>query len=76
MRPDYSGLVTFYDSSLSSLVEARYGKDRLHLSFEGISALDFERLRAELQTVLTREQDGGSGNDWGSIVRVVMERQR
>ena len=74
VRPDYSGLVTFYDSSLSSLVEARYGKDRLHLSLEGISALDFVRLRAELQTVLTREQDGGSGNDWGSIVRVVMER--
>ncbi|KAF8262597.1 hypothetical protein EI94DRAFT_671627 [Lactarius quietus] len=71
---DYSGLVTFYDPSLSSLVEARYGKDRSHLRLEGISVLDSERVRAELQSVLTREQAGGSGIDWGSISRVIMER--
>ena len=71
---DYSGFVTFYDTSLSSLVEARYGKDRLHLRLEGISELDSERVRAELQKVLTREHDGGSGIDWGIIVRVVVER--
>ncbi|KAI9459914.1 hypothetical protein BJY52DRAFT_1186220 [Lactarius psammicola] len=74
VRPDYSGLVTFYDPSLSSLVEARYGKDRLHLRLEGISELDSNRVRAELQTVLTRERDRGSGIDWGSIVRVVTDR--
>ncbi|KAH9028926.1 hypothetical protein EDB84DRAFT_255892 [Lactarius hengduanensis] len=74
VRPDYSGLVTFYDPSLSSLVEARYGKDRSHLRLDGISALDSERVRAELQTVLTRKQRGGSGIDWGSIARVVTER--
>ena len=72
--PDYAGLVTFYDPSLTSLVEARYGKDRLHLRLEGISALDSERVRAELQTVLTREKGRGSGVDWGSITRIVMER--
>ncbi|KAH9003829.1 hypothetical protein EDB86DRAFT_2826386 [Lactarius hatsudake] len=71
---DYSGLVTFYDTSLTSLVESRYGKDRLHLRLEGISVLDSERVRAELQTVLGREQDGRSGIDWGSIARVVTER--
>ncbi|KAH9029285.1 hypothetical protein EDB85DRAFT_2147428 [Lactarius pseudohatsudake] len=71
---DYSGLVTFYDPSLTSLVESRHGKDRLHLRLEGISVLDAERVRAELQTVLTREQDGRSGVDWGSIARVVTER--
>ena len=74
VKPDYSGLVTFYDTSLSSLVEARYGKDRLHLRLEGISALDFERVRAELRTVLKRGKDRGSGLDWGSITRVVIER--
>ncbi|KAH9029276.1 hypothetical protein EDB85DRAFT_1892134 [Lactarius pseudohatsudake] len=74
LRPDYSGLVTFYDPSLSSLVEARHGKDRLHLRLEGISALDTEQVRDELRTVLTRARDGGSGIDWGSIVRVVTER--
>jgi hypothetical protein len=71
---DYAGLVTFYDTSLSSLVEARYGKDRLHLRLEGISVLDSERVRAELQAVLAREQGRGSGIDWGSIARIVMER--
>ncbi|KAI9435517.1 hypothetical protein H4582DRAFT_2059433 [Lactarius indigo] len=75
VRPDYSGLVTFYDPSLSSLVESRHGKDRLHLRLDGISALDSERVRAELQTVLMREPPGGgSGTDWGSIARVVKER--
>jgi hypothetical protein len=72
--PDYAGLVTFYDTSLMSLVEARYGKDRLHLRLEGISALDSETVRAELRTVLTREKDRGSGVDWGSITRIVVER--
>ena len=74
VRPDYRGLVTFYDTSLSSLVEARYGKDKLHLRLEGISTPDTEKVRTELQTVLTREKDKGSGIDWGSIARVVMER--
>ncbi|KAF8262527.1 hypothetical protein EI94DRAFT_1688035 [Lactarius quietus] len=74
IRLDYSGLVTFYDPSLSSLVEARYGKDRLHLRLEGISALDSEQVRAELETVLTREPERVSGIDWSSIVRVVTNR--
>ncbi|KAH9056823.1 hypothetical protein EDB87DRAFT_1565954 [Lactarius vividus] len=74
VRPDYSGLVTFYDPSLSSLVEARHGKDRSRIRLDGISALDSERVRAELQTVLMREPGGVGGVDWGSIVRVVIER--
>jgi hypothetical protein len=67
VRPDYAGLVTFYDTSLSSLIDARYGKDRLHLRLEGISTVDSERVRAELRTVLTREKDQGNGINWGSI---------
>src|SRR6266404_5749099 len=74
VRLDYSGLVTFYDSSLSSLVEARYGQDRSLYRLEGISALDSNRVRMEMEDVLTREQGRGSGVDWGSIVRVVTER--
>ena len=74
VRPDYAGLVTFYDTSLTSLVEARYGKDRSHLRLDGISILDSERVIAELKTVLTSEKDQGSGIDWGSISRVIMER--
>ncbi|KAH9028925.1 hypothetical protein EDB84DRAFT_1669837 [Lactarius hengduanensis] len=74
VRLDYSGLVTFYDPSLLSLVESRHGKDRLHLHLDGISASDSERVRAELQTVLAREPGGGSGVDWGSIARAVTDR--
>ena len=74
VRLDYAGLVTFYDTSLTSLVGARYGKDRLHLRLEGISVLDSQQVLAELQTVLTREKGQGSGIDWGSISRVVVER--
>jgi hypothetical protein len=71
---DYTGLITFYDPTLSSLVEARQGKDRSHHSLEGISAVDTARVHAELQYVLTHEQTSGSSVDWGSIARVVVER--
>ena len=71
---EYTGLVTFYDTSLTSLVEARHGKDSLRFRLEGISVQDSESVRAELRTVLTRERGRGSGIDWGSIARVVVER--
>lgn len=73
---DHAGLVTFYDSTLSSLVEARQGKDRSHYRLKGISPADTERVHAELRSVLTRTRQGiaGSGVDWGSIARVVTDR--
>ena len=76
---DYTGLVTFYDPTLSSLIEARQGKDRLYHRLEGISAVDTARVHAELRSVLTRKQ-GSNGNgsrssvDWRSIAHVVVER--
>ena len=71
---DYTGLVTFYDPTLSSLVEARQGKGRLYQRLEGISTADTAHVQAELISVLTRKQSsGGSGVDWKSIVRVVVE---
>src|SRR5712671_29313 len=74
VRLDYTGLVTFYDTTLSSLVDARWEKDRLHHRLEGISAADAARVLTELQSVLTRKQGKGSSVDWSSIARVVMER--
>ena len=71
---DYTGLVTFYDRSLSSLVDARQGKDRMYHRLEKISAADAARVHAELRSVLTRKRGSGSGVDWGSIARVVVER--
>lgn len=74
MHIDYSGLVTFYDTSLSSLVESHYGKDRFHLCLDVNSVQQLEQVRAELHAVLSCWKDRESGTDWGSITRVVMER--
>jgi len=71
---DHTRLVTFYDPTLSSLVEARQETDRIYHRLEGISSTDAERVLSELRSVLTRKQGSGSGVDWGSIVRVVTER--
>jgi hypothetical protein len=73
-RLDYTGLVTFYDPTLSSLVDARQGMDRIHHRLEKISAADAAHVRAELRSVLTRKQGSGSSVDWRSITRVVVER--
>ncbi|KAH9986212.1 hypothetical protein BJV74DRAFT_775079 [Russula compacta] len=71
---DYTGFVTFYDPTLSSLVEARQVKDRFYHRLEGISAADTKRVHAELQSMLTRKKASGSNIDWGSIARIMMER--
>jgi hypothetical protein len=73
-RLDYTGLVTFYDPTLSSLVDARQGMDRVHHRLEKISAADAAHVRAELHSVLTRKQGSGSSVDWRTITRVVVER--
>jgi hypothetical protein len=49
VKLDHMGLITFYDLTLSSLVDSCHGKGRLHHRLEGI-------LAAELQSVLTRKQ--------------------
>lgn len=71
---DYTGLVTFYDPTLSSLVDARQGKDRMYHRLDKISVADVARVHAELRSVLTRKRGSGSSVDWGSIARVVVER--
>ena len=71
---DHAGLVTFYDPTLSSLVEPRQGKDRVHYRLKGISPADTERIHTELRSVLTRRQGTRSGVDWGSIAKVVTDR--
>ena len=71
---DYAGLVTFYDPTLSSLVDARQGKDRMHHRLENISVADTSSVLAELRSVLTRKRGSRSSIDWGSIARVIVER--
>ncbi|KAI0270726.1 hypothetical protein BC834DRAFT_529836 [Gloeopeniophorella convolvens] len=77
VRVDYTGFVTFFDSSLRSLVEARRGKDRIRHRLEGISETDANQVRAELETVLSRRwgsDSGNSGTNWASVTRNMVDR--
>ena len=71
---DYTGFVTFYDSTLSSLVDPRQGKDRMHHRLEKNLEADAARIHAELQSVLMHKQGSGSSIDWKSISHIVVER--
>ncbi|KAI0315111.1 hypothetical protein OF83DRAFT_1174142 [Amylostereum chailletii] len=73
VQPDYSRFVTFYDASLTSLVEARRGVDHLHHRLLNISSTDAERKMEELVQAIMREGEG-SRVDWGSVTRVVSDR--
>ena len=75
IRVDYSRVVTFYDRSLTSLVDARRGLQRPQHRVGNISANDFARVIEEVQGVLVRDSaDTGSGIDWGSVTHVIVER--
>ncbi|KAI0043674.1 hypothetical protein FA95DRAFT_1628815 [Auriscalpium vulgare] len=73
VRVDYARVVSFYDPALSSLVEARRGLPRAGHHLGNLSTADSQKVRAELAEVFAR-RGGGSGVDWGSVTRVVVER--
>ncbi|KAI0060147.1 hypothetical protein BV25DRAFT_986639 [Artomyces pyxidatus] len=73
VHADYSGLVTFYDMALTSLIAPRRGVPRQNHRLLGISANDSARVHAELVEVFGR-RTSGSGADWGSVTGVIMER--
>ncbi|KAI0060146.1 hypothetical protein BV25DRAFT_1807890 [Artomyces pyxidatus] len=70
---EYSALVTFYDTALTSLVAARRGVRRDFHRLTSISVNDTTQVRAELAEAFGRRARG-SGVDWGSITRVIVER--
>ncbi|KAI0314483.1 hypothetical protein OF83DRAFT_1174711 [Amylostereum chailletii] len=71
---DYSGLVTFYHPSLRSLVDARRGLPRIGHRLTNISRADVSTVMEELDDVFKRVGKQGSGVDWRSVTRVVMDR--
>lgn len=79
---DYTGFVSFYDASLTSLVELRTGQDRFHHRLQNITREDTDKVMDELDEVLSRGWNGvqgqrkssGSRVDWGSITTIVTER--
>ena len=73
VKIDYSRIVSFFDPTLSSLVEARAGKRRDQFRLDGISEADSQYVRDQLTDIFTREGQG-SGIDWGSITQVIVDR--
>ncbi|KAJ7476591.1 hypothetical protein FB451DRAFT_1243603 [Mycena latifolia] len=73
---DLTRLVSFYDTALvPSLVAQRAGLERWDHRLEGISAPDLAAVTARLRAVLSVDSsDAGSGVDWGTLYRVVVDR--
>lgn len=70
---DWHGAVTFYDPAVTSLIDARRGLPRTQHSLASISQGDIATKLKEVEDVVTRA-GRGSGVNWGSIMRVVVER--
>ncbi|KAG2032233.1 hypothetical protein BDR03DRAFT_970757 [Suillus americanus] len=72
---DFSGLVSFYDTTLvPSLVPRRVGLERWDHRVGGISSEDIERVQERLVQALTRPPVTTSGIDWKTVLRVVVDR--
>ncbi|KAJ7711391.1 hypothetical protein B0H16DRAFT_1900641 [Mycena metata] len=72
---DLTKLISFYDTSLApSLIPEREGKERWDHRVLGISAPDLAVVKTRLQDVLASGTDMGSGVDWKTLFRVVVDR--
>ena len=73
VKIDYSRVVSFFDPTLSSLVQARAGKSKEKYRLDKISEADSEYIRDQLSDIFTRGGQG-SGIDWGSMTQVIVDR--
>ncbi|KAJ7729456.1 hypothetical protein B0H16DRAFT_1775889 [Mycena metata] len=72
---DLTRLVSFYDTSLApSLVQSRAGQQRWDHRLHDISASDLVAVRTRLAAVLTATDNIGSGVDWQTLYRVIVDR--
>ncbi|KAJ6466807.1 hypothetical protein C8R45DRAFT_478625 [Mycena sanguinolenta] len=74
VRVQYDKFVSFYDPTVTSLVDSRRGKPREEQTLKALSKADAQMKLAELEAALARPWNTGSGIDWRSIVHVVVER--
>ncbi|KAJ7493575.1 hypothetical protein FB451DRAFT_1214831 [Mycena latifolia] len=76
VRVQYDKVISFYDPEVTSLIEGRRGKPREEHRIKGISKEQGIMKRAELEEAVKRSWNSadGSGVDWASIIRVVVER--
>ncbi|KAJ7798082.1 hypothetical protein B0H14DRAFT_3492896 [Mycena olivaceomarginata] len=72
---DLTELISFYDTGLiPSLISRRQGKERWDHRVNGISAEDLAAVRAPLEVALALPSSTGSGVDWRTLYRVVVDR--
>ncbi|KAF7349753.1 hypothetical protein MSAN_01702300 [Mycena sanguinolenta] len=72
---DLTKLISFYDTSLTpSLIPDRESKERWDHRVLGISAPDLAVVKRRLQDVLGSGTNMGSGVDWKTLYRVVVDR--
>lgn len=71
---DASTLVSFFDPSLRSLVEARRNMTRNEYAAGNASHEDVARVRQDISEMAMRANDAGSGVDWVGLARTIQER--
>lgn len=75
IKLDYTRLLSFYDPAFESLVEARRGVDRSEHRLGNISHHDLQSATSMFREDLRRSaEERGSGVDWGSFTRIVVDR--
>ncbi|CAE6416940.1 unnamed protein product [Rhizoctonia solani] len=70
---DYSGIVTAYDETYSSLVYGRQGVPRSKHRLGDISSSDMSRLKSEMEEVLKTGRPPAAVN-WGSVFQDIVNR--
>ncbi|KZT65017.1 hypothetical protein DAEQUDRAFT_697780 [Daedalea quercina L-15889] len=71
---DHSSMITLFDPSLTSLVEARRSMTRDEYRAANLSKADITHVRADIAEVMARDPFTGSGVDWQGLARVIQER--
>lgn len=72
---DLNGLISFYDTDLfPSLAVARFGQERWKHRLQGLSVVDSKAFQTRIREVLEQIGHTGSGIDWSTLIRVVVDR--
>ena len=74
IRVDPSSMITFFDPSLVSLVEARRSMTRGEYRVANLSKSEIARVREDIADVMARSPGAGSGVDWQALARVIQDR--
>ncbi|KZT65013.1 hypothetical protein DAEQUDRAFT_759566 [Daedalea quercina L-15889] len=74
VRSDPAGMLTFFDPTFTSLVEARRGLGRDQYRLHNISRADVARAQQDISEIFARGPYERSGVDWQGIAQTVQDR--